>query len=1084
MTDNPRLQQLLEELLSSPATPEEVCSSCPELLPQVRARWQKMCRLRADLDALFPPLTEQGSRPPATPPASSRPPATPPAGAALPEVPGYEVQGVLGHGGMGVVYRAWQLRLNRAVALKMLLAGPYARPEELERFLREAQAVAGLRHPNIVQVHDVGDVDGRPYFTMELVEGGNLADQIRGVPQPAHQAAALVATLAEASHAAHQSGIVHRDLKPSNILLTRDGTPKVADFGLARRLEGDGGPTLSGIALGTPSYMAPEQARGDKKAIGPATDVYALGAILFELLTGRPPFRADSASATLQQVLTDEPVPPARLNTQVPRDLNTICLKCLSKEPPRRYASAAALAEDLRRFLRGETIAARPAGRLERLTRWARRQPAAAVLLAGTLLVAATVLGGAGWLIGRWVLTARAVEADLREAERLQQRSAFPEAGAALERARSRLGDGGPFWLYPVVEAARRDHQFLVRLEAIRMNRFTLVEGEQGHGALLRFNRARADRDYAEAFRDQGLGEPPNDPEGTARRIRASKWAAHLVAALDDWAVCAADPARQDWVLGVARWADTDAWRDRVRDPAAWRDGKALAELARTAPLAEQPVPLLLALGERLSATGEDGLGFLRRVREQHPEDFWANFTLALALHGAERRPGGDPKPALAYYQKALEIRPRTVAVLNDLGVVLLDKYWVWDHERDGGPPGALTVFHQVVKIDPRFAPGLNNFGVALKVKGIWGAAALMYRDALEIDPRLAPAHFNLGEVLAGSGGLNEAIDHYRQAVLLAPDWAQAHHALGVALLAKGRQDEVDDCYPNGVKSLEWFRGQAQGEAVAWYWHAHDCDPKWAPARNTLGIPAQDEARLKEAIDHFRQAVRLEPQFAQAHGALGQALLAQREFTEAEADTRRSLDLLSASEKKLRANLEGQLKRCQRLRALEGRLPAVVQGKDKPAPADCLDLAELCFVKKHYATAARLYAEALAATPPLTEDLRAGHRFNAARAAALAGSGHGGDVAGLGKPELAGLRKQARDWLRLDLAAWAKKVDTGTEADRIHARKTLAPWRDDPDLAGLRDVEPLERLPPSERHECQALWQEVAALLRHAETTR
>ena len=225
--------------------------------------------------------------------------------------------------------------------------------------------------------------------------------------------------------------------------------------------------------------MAPEQARGEKAAIGPATDVYALGAILYEMLTGRPPFRAETATGTLQQVLHDEPVPPSRLNPGVPRDLETICLKCLHKEPQRRYASAAALAEDLRRFLRGETIAARRAGPLERLARWARRSPAAAALLAVTLLVAITVLGGGSWLIGRQILTARAVEADLREADRLQQQSAFPEAGTALERARSRLGDGGPFWLYPVVEAARRDHQFLVRLETIRLNRSTLAEGQQ-----------------------------------------------------------------------------------------------------------------------------------------------------------------------------------------------------------------------------------------------------------------------------------------------------------------------------------------------------------------------------------------------------------------------------------------------------------------------------------------------------------------------------------------------------------------------------------------------------------------------------
>src|SRR5271165_997591 len=392
MAGNPEVFALLEEMLDSGRTAEDVCRDRPELLPEVRRRWQAFGLVDGSLAALFPD-PEQTSGADAI--------AAVPHPAELPQVPGYRVEALLGRGGMGVVYRACHLRLNRAVALKMLLAGPCARPEELERFLRESQAVAGLGHPNIVQVYDMGDVEGRPYFTMELVEGGNLADQVRGAPQPPHQAAACVATLAEAIQAAHQNGIVHRDLKPANILLTRDGTPKVTDFGLARRLEGDGGLTLSGVPVGTPSYMAPEQARGNKQAIGPATDVYALGAILYELLTGRPPFRAESATATLQQVLTDEPVSPTRLNPQVPRDLTTICLKCLSKEPHRRYASAAALAEDLRRFLRGETIAARRAGRLERLARWARRSPEQAALLAAAVLVALAAAGGAGWVIGQ-----------------------------------------------------------------------------------------------------------------------------------------------------------------------------------------------------------------------------------------------------------------------------------------------------------------------------------------------------------------------------------------------------------------------------------------------------------------------------------------------------------------------------------------------------------------------------------------------------------------------------------------------------------------------------------------------------------
>jgi eukaryotic-like serine/threonine-protein kinase len=215
-----------------------------------------------------------------------------------------------------VVYRARHLRLGRLVALKMALAGSCAGPNERERFRREAQAVAALRHPNVVQVYDVGDADGRPYFTMELMESGSLARKLSGAPQPARQTAALLATLAGAVQAAHEAGVIHRDLKPGNVLLTADGTPKVADFGLARRLDADERLTLSGAVIGTPSYTAPEQARGDRSAVGPGTDVYALGAILYKCLTGRPPFHAGTAAATLQQVVADEPVAPRRLNNR------------------------------------------------------------------------------------------------------------------------------------------------------------------------------------------------------------------------------------------------------------------------------------------------------------------------------------------------------------------------------------------------------------------------------------------------------------------------------------------------------------------------------------------------------------------------------------------------------------------------------------------------------------------------------------------------------------------------------------------------------------------------------------------------
>src|SRR6516165_7766961 len=266
---------------------------------------------------------------------------------------------MLGRGGMGIVYKARHLRLKRSVALKMLITGAYAGPRERARFQREAESVAGLRHANIVQVYDVGEHEGWPYFTMELLEGGSLAQALACTPQPARQAAALVATLAEAMQVAHRGGIVHRDLKPANILLTNDGTPKIADFGLARHFDGEPAFTLSGTRIGTPSYMAPEQVIGKTGTIGPAADIYALGVLLYEMLTGRPPFRGETAAETERQVLNHEPVSPSRLNPKVPRDLETICLKCLSKEPGRRYGGAAALAADLRRFVEGRPIRAR-----------------------------------------------------------------------------------------------------------------------------------------------------------------------------------------------------------------------------------------------------------------------------------------------------------------------------------------------------------------------------------------------------------------------------------------------------------------------------------------------------------------------------------------------------------------------------------------------------------------------------------------------------------------------------------------------------------------------------------------------------
>ncbi len=308
-------------------------------------------------------------------------------------LPGYERHGELGRGGMGVVYKARQAKLNRVVALKMILSGVHAGEDDLARFRTEAEAIARLQHPNIVQVHEIGEHDGKPFFSLEFCSGGSLEKQLDGTPRTPVAAAELVRTLAAGVQAAHDHHILHRDLKPANVLLAEDGSPKITDFGLAKKMDDQSGATRTGSIMGTPSYMAPEQAEA-RKDIGPAADTYSLGAILYELLTGRPPFKAATALDTILQVVADEPVAPRQLNAQVPRDLETICLKCLHKDPARRYTRAADLADDLGRFLRHEPVQARPVSRLERGWRWCRRNRAltAAGLLGLFVLACAVVV--------------------------------------------------------------------------------------------------------------------------------------------------------------------------------------------------------------------------------------------------------------------------------------------------------------------------------------------------------------------------------------------------------------------------------------------------------------------------------------------------------------------------------------------------------------------------------------------------------------------------------------------------------------------------------------------------------------------
>jgi serine/threonine-protein kinase len=939
MSGNPQVFGLLEEMLDSGKTPEEVCRDCPELLTEVRQRWQEFQLIDAQVGALIPGLRTVRD-------AGAIAPVPSPTG--LPQVPGYEVEAVLGHGGMGIVYKARQRALDRPVALKMLLAGPLAGPQELGRFRRETAALAGLRHPNIVQVYDAGDVEGRPYFTMEYVEGGSLAQKLAGTPQPARQAAELVATLAAAVEVAHQGGIVHRDLKPANVLLTADGTPKVTDFGLARRLEGGDGLTQTGVPMGTPSYMAPEQARGETRGIGPAVDVYALGAILYELLTGRPPFRAETPAETVQQVISQDPVPPARLNARVPRDLDTICSKCLQKDPGKRYVSAAQLAADLGRFLRHEPIHARPTGWVEHGLRWVRRRPAAAGLLAAVVLLVLAGGVGAGLLYQQWTAArARQAQTDrevrgvlewargpLEEAWQVQDlptlTAALAEGNRAVDIARSGAASAA---VQQEAEAFRTDAD--ERLGRARKTRALLeavldvseeasasTRGEAGR--VKERARPSADEQYAAAFHGWGL-----DVDGTAEADVVARLGAEpdpvvqeVIAALDTWTL-----ARRRRHRPEAEWRRLSRIADRLDHSE--RHHRLRALLVGESPPRAESVAAFVGTGLPWPALWELARGDnWQRLREARGDiDPRTDPVLTVALLARAYAVVGDAAGAEQILREAVTARPDQVVLLDALGTLL---------ERQGPSRRgkAIECYRAARALRPRLGVALsgallragraeeaedvlqdlrrqqldtpqlyNYLGACLDAQKKHPAAEAAYRKAIDLQPDYADAHNNLGMCLDDQRKPAAAEASFRKAIDLRPDFAPAHSNLGNALTRRKNyaaaeasfrkaidlQPDSADAYYN-LGNVLAGRGQP-GAAAAAYRKAIDLAPDFALAYNNLGMALSQQQKPAAAEAYFRKAIDLQADYAVAYHNLGTALGQQRKYAEAEAACRKAIDL-------------------------------------------------------------------------------------------------------------------------------------------------------------------------------------------------
>jgi tetratricopeptide (TPR) repeat protein len=1033
------------------------------------------------------------------------------------------------------------------------------------------------------------------------------------------QVAQLGVQAAEALEHAHQMGIVHRDVKPANLLLDGRGQVWVSDFGLAHVQHGEASLTQTGDLVGTLRYMSPEQALAKRVPIDHRTDVYSLGATLYELLTLQPVFAGGDRQELLRQIASEEPLRPRRLNKSVPAELETIVLKALEKRPQDRYATAQELADDLRRFLEDRPIQARRPSWRQVALKWARRHRAVVGAVAVVLVMAVVLCGGVG--LREVQKRARAegeAQAALQEAIALGQQEKWAEAISAVRRARGVLAGVWPdSSLRQEVEELHRDLEMAFRLQEASLLRTAVKDGHFDWEAILPA--------YAEAFRWYGLPLQSLDAAQAAQRIRERSIHIQLVAALDEWAWARKLSGAGDWrqLLAVARAADPDPWRNRLRGALEGKDPKAVEEFVASGPIDQLPpstVRLLLHLHPEDTPAAARTVVLLVKAQQRHPADFWINEELGLCL--ARMRPP-RVEEAIRYYTAAVALRPQSPGAHLNLGQMLgekglyeeaaaehqeairlmpayahayaglghvlqqmgrldqaiaaygeairLKKDHPWFHDNLGGAlydkgelDRAIAEYREALRLKPDFPRAHCNLGVVLREKGQLKEALAEIQEALRLSPGSPVAHDALGVVLRDKHQLDEAITEHRKAIWLRPDFAQAHHNLGVVLRDKGDLDGAIAAFKEAIRlKKDYFdahhnlghalrdKGDRDGAIAAYrqavrfkkadavahlnlganlfekgdvagaikeYQAALRLKNDYPKAHNNLGIALSARGELDAAIVEFREAIRLQKDYAVAHCNLGlalklkghldeaiaeyrTALQIQRDFAqalfklgtalvekgafrEAVEELRRGDEAGSHSPRWPHAEVQARLRAAERLARLDERLAAVLRGKDQAKDAaEHLAFARHCQLRcrRQYAAAARFYAEAFAHDARLAEDItRVPHRYNAACAAALAGCGTGTDAADLPPRERAGLRRQALDWLRADLAAYRRLLEKEPERAGPPIRERMRHWQQDKDFAGVRGAAALGKLPEAERPAWQKLWADVADTLAAA----
>jgi tetratricopeptide (TPR) repeat protein len=888
----------------------------------------------------------------------------------------YRILREVGRGGMGVVYEAEQVSLGRRVALKVLPFAATMDPRQLQRFHNEARAAASLDHPHIVHVHAVGCERAVHFYAMQFIEGQTLAAMVaelrRAGGQPvtleaqpttphvpeapapaapeedtAPQAAAsterrpldrayfryvaeLAIQAAEALDHAHALGIVHRDVKPANLLVDGRGGLWVTDFGLAH-IQSDARLTMTGDLVGTLRYMSPEQALAKRVVVDHRTDVYSLGATLYELLTLEPAFTGNDRQELLRQIAFEEPKAPRRVNKAIPAELETIVQKAMEKNPAERYATARELADDLRRYLADEPIRARPPGAVRRLRKWGRRHPAWVAAAAAALAAAVVVLSaGIGWLANdratRAQRTTDEISAALKESADWQQRRRVPEALAAVRRAKGALAGGhADPGLRRRVEARVHDLELLARLEEARLEGSAVNDNGFDNDLII--------RRFGEIFREFHLGVEAGSAEQAGARIRDTSVALELASALDEWAalrrsVHPHDKAGWKHLLEVARAADPEGWRTKVRDALARDDRKALVALASSGE-AEQLLPWTLsAVGRALMRLKslKPAEALLRKAQQRYPGDFWINLNLAQIIGEAKDALGKAIRvdDAIPFKRVCVALRPQCAAAHNNLGYALHDK---------GDLDGAIAAFRKAIRLKKDYAMAHYNLGnalrekgelhaaiaeykkakgyakahcclgIALQIKGDIDGAIAEFREAIRLKPNLAEAYYNLGNALRDKGDLHAAIAEFKRAIRLNKDYAEAHCNLGGARYDKGDIDgAIAECR-EAIRIRKDFAGahtnlglalQIKGDidgAIAEYREAIRLKPNLAEAHNNLGNALQIKGDVDEAIAEFKRAIRLKKDYAEAHYNLGNALRGKGDLHVAIAEYKKAIRL-------------------------------------------------------------------------------------------------------------------------------------------------------------------------------------------------